>query len=142
MASLLLGDAFSPARADVYRTVDAQGHVSYSDRPNSAAAQKATVEVQQADPAEAARLSKEQAILKAEEDQRNKRQFIDAKHKEQQARAQQAACANARSRYNVLKDSTRVFKLDADGNRAYYTDAEADARRAEARQAMAVACAK
>jgi hypothetical protein len=142
MASLLLADAFSHARADVYKTVDAQGHVSYSDRPNTTAAQKTTIDVQQADPTEAARLGKEQAILNAEAAQRNRREFIDAKHKDQQARVKQAECEKARYRYNVLKDSTRVFKVDADGNRAYYTDAEADAKRAEARQAMDVACAK
>jgi hypothetical protein len=122
--------------------VDAQGHVTYSDRPNTTGAQKTAVTVQAPDPTEAARLAKEQAILRAEDDQRKKEQLIASQAKDQEDHAKKARCENARNRYNVLKDSGRLFRLDANGNRAYYTDAEADAKREEARQAVSVACAK
>ena len=142
-ATLLIAPALYPAWSDeVYKSVDAQGHVIYSDRPNTADARKTAVAVQAPDPAEAARLAKEQAILKAEADLRTKQQLTDRKLKEQEDHARKARCEYARNRYNVLKDSGILFHLDADGNRAYYTDAQADAKREEARQAVSVACAK
>jgi hypothetical protein len=141
MASVLVS-TICPAWADVYKSVDAQGHATYSDRPNTAAAQKTTIEVQAANPDEAARLAKEQAILRAEEDQRKQKDLVDSRRKEQQDRAWQAKCDHARTHYNELKDTGRIFRLTADGSRSYYTDAEADALRAQAKQAMSVACAK
>jgi hypothetical protein len=142
-ASLLSVLAVYPAwAAEVYKSVDVQGHVTYSDRPNTTGAQKTAVTVQAPDPTEAARLAKEQAILRAEDDQRKKEQLIASQAKDQEDHAKKARCENARNRYNVLKDSGRLFRLDANGNRAYYTDAEADAKREEARQAVSVACAK
>jgi hypothetical protein len=49
-------------------------------------------------------------------------------------------CDGARSRYYSLKDARRIFQRDAEGNRVYYNDADADAKREEARQAMLTAC--
>jgi hypothetical protein len=130
-----------PVRADqVYRSVDAQGHVTYSDRPNSAAAQKTDVAVQQADPAEAARLAKERQLLKAEDDLRKKQQASDDRSKAQQDHDKQVKCQVARDTYNNLKDAGRLFKRDADGNRVYLSDSEAEAKREAARQVMTAAC--
>jgi hypothetical protein len=39
-----------------------------------------------------------------------------------------------------MKDARRIYQRDADGNRIYYTDPEADAKREESRQAMMAAC--
>jgi hypothetical protein len=142
-ASFLSAPAVYPAWSEeVYKSVDAQGHVTYSDRPNTSGAQKTAITVQAPDPTEAARLAKEQAILKAEDDQRSKQQFTASQAKDKEDRVKKAQCDNARNRFNVLKDSGILFRLDAQGNRAYYTDAEADAKREEARHAVSVACAK
>jgi hypothetical protein len=128
-------------RADqVYRSVDAQGHVTYSDRPTSAAAQKTDVAVQQADPAEAVRLAKERQLLKAEDDLRKKQQASDTRSKAQQDHDKQVKCQVARDTYNNLKDAGRLFKRDADGNRVFLSDSEADAQREAARQVMTAAC--
>ena len=129
------------ARTDqIYRSVDAQGHVTYSDRPNSSGAQKTDVSVQQADPAEAERLVKERQLLKAEDDQRKKQQASDSRAKAQQEHDKAARCRVARDNYNNLKDVGRIYKLDADGNRVFLSDAEADVQRETARQVMTTAC--
>jgi hypothetical protein len=140
-AGLLFAAVMCPAPADqVYKSVDAQGHVTYSDRPNTAAAQKTDVTVQQADPTEAKRLAKERQLLNAEDDQRKKQQADADKSKAQQDHDKQARCQSARDHYNSLKDVGRIYKRDADGNRVYLSDSEADAQREAARQVMNTAC--
>jgi hypothetical protein len=130
-----------PACADqVYKTVDAQGNVTYSDRPTAPAARKTEITVQQADPAEAARLAKENQVLKSEDELRKKQQATDDKAKAQQDQAKQAKCQAARDHYNSIKEPGRMYQRDADGNRVYYTDSEADAKREAARQVMTIAC--
>ena len=124
----------------VYRSVDAQGHVTYSDRPNATGARKTEVTFQQADPQEAARLAKEGQLLKAADDQRKKQQANDDKAKAQQEKDKAARCQTARTNYNAIKENGRMYTRDAEGNKVYYNDAEADAKRETARQVMNAAC--
>jgi len=138
---VLMASLADPASADqVYKTVDAQGHVTYSDRPTAPSAKKTEITVQQADPAEAARLAQESQVLKSANDLRKKQQATDEKAKAQQDKAKQAKCEVARNQYNSIKDAGRMYQRDADGNRVYFTDAEADVRREAARQVMTLAC--
>jgi hypothetical protein len=137
---LLVCPACPPRANEVYKSVDADGHVVYSDRADTAAAQKSLVRVDRPDPTEVARIAKEQEILKAEQIQRNRQNSVDDAKKAQQDHAAEVQCANARNHYYALKDARRVFERDADGNRLYYTDQEADAKREEARQAVTAAC--
>jgi hypothetical protein len=124
----------------IYRSVDAQGNVVYSDRAPTKNAQKTNLRVDQPDPAEVARLQKEEAQLKAADLQRSLQQAVDDKNKAAADRKREVVCQNARNRYYQLKDSGRVFKRDAEGNRVYYSDSEADAVREQARKAMVAAC--
>lgn len=142
MSAILLA-AVRPSYADgIYKSVDAQGHVVYSDRATTPAAQKSVVHVIQGDPAEAARAAKETSILKAEENQRKQAQDLQSRNQAQQDHDKKALCENARNRYNSLKDMNLLYRLDAQGNRVFYTDAEADARKEQARMAMVSACGK
>jgi regulator of protease activity HflC (stomatin/prohibitin superfamily) len=139
-AGLLIAAVANPALADqIYKSVDAQGHVTYSDRPNAAGAQKTDVTVQQADPAEAARLAKERQVLNAEDDQRKKQTLVADKNKAQQDKDKQARCQAAKDHYNSIKDG-RLYKRDSEGNRQFMSDSEADAQRETARQVMNTAC--
>jgi hypothetical protein len=139
-AELLFAAVLSPAQADqVYKSVDAQGHVTYSDRPNATGAQKTDVVYQEADPKEAARLAKEHQVLNAEDDQRKKQDFAADKVKAQQDKDRQARCQTAKDHYNSIKEG-RLYKRDADGNRQFMSDPEADAQRETARQVMNTAC--
>ena len=130
-----------PASADqIYKCVDPQGHTTFADRPCAPGAKKTDVTFQQADPAEAARLAKENQVLKSEDDLRKKQQATDDKTKAQQDKANKAKCQAARDHYNSIKDPGKLYQRDADGNKVYYNDAEADAKREEARQLMTIAC--
>jgi len=125
---------------EVYKTVDASGHVVYSDHPTSAASEKLSVPVNATDPAEAARLAKQRALEDAEYAQRSRQEADEQRQEAAQSKQQAAQCTSARNHYLSIKDSRRLFRLDADGNRVFYSDAEADAMRADAKQAMDQAC--
>jgi Domain of unknown function (DUF4124) len=141
VALALLLCATCPVNAgEVYKSVDAEGHVVYSDRADTSGAQKSVVRSDPSNPTEVARIAKEQEIQKAEELQRSRQKLIDDTKKAQQDELKQVQCESARNRYYSLKDARRIFDLDAAGNRQYYSDTEADTRREEARQAMAAAC--
>jgi Domain of unknown function (DUF4124) len=128
--------------ADVYKTVDASGNVVYSDHPSSPKSQKMTLPVQQADPSEAARLAKQHALQDADYAQRSRQEADEQGRQEAQSRQDAARCTSARNRYFSLRDVRRIFHLDADGNRVFYSDEEADAMRAAAKQEMELACGK
>jgi hypothetical protein len=141
MTLLALSSPFcAPRAAEVYKLIDAEGHVVYSDRAPSSAAQKSFVRVDQPDPTEVARNAKEQAIQTVEDTQRKKQQSIEDTKKAQEEHNRQVQCDSARNRYYSLKDARKIFQRDADGNRVYYNDADADAKREQARQAMVSAC--
>jgi uncharacterized protein DUF4124 len=125
---------------EVYRSVDANGHVVYSDRGASKSAPRTTLHVKEADPAEAARLAHEQALLDADEAARVKQQALEDKSRANQQHKQQQTCDKARTEYVHMKESARLYKRDAEGNRVYYNDDDADAMREQARRAMVAAC--
>jgi hypothetical protein len=127
---------------EVYKTSDAAGHVIYSDRPSSSAAEKVTVTAKPADAREAARLAKQHALEDAEYAQRSRQEADEQSRQDMQSRQDAAHCAAARSHYTFLKDVARLFRLDAEGNRIFYSDEEADAMRATAKQAVEQACGK
>ena len=129
--------------ADMYRTVDANGVVSYSDHPLSSASQRISVEVREPNRQEAARLSKEQAIVAADataEAQQAQREADDQKKKAAQEAQQKQRCDAARNRYAVFAAGGRIFKSDAQGNRVYYSDSEIEEQRAISKAAMDSAC--
>jgi hypothetical protein len=131
--------ASAPAN-EVYKSVDAAGHVVYSDRADSKAAEKSVVHVDAPDPVEVARLAREQQMEKAEELQRRRQQSNDEKRNAAEEREHQFQCETARNHYYTLKDARRIFDRDADGNRVYLSDADADRKRDEARLAAVSAC--
>jgi hypothetical protein len=125
---------------EVYKTIDASGHVVYSDHPISPASEKLSVPVKEADPGEAARLAKQRAVEDAEDAQRSRQEADEQSKQDAQSKQQAQACTSARNHYFSIKDSRRLFTVDADGNRVFYSDPEADAMKASAKQAMDQAC--
>ena len=141
VALLVLGCAATPLTAQqVYKSVDADGHVVFSDRGGTKSAPKTTLHVDEPDPAEVARLAREQELLKADDAQRSRQQALEDKNKTTQQHKQQLACENARNQYFHMREAARLYKRDDGGNRVYYSDDEADAMREHARQAMVAAC--
>jgi hypothetical protein len=141
LALLTLACSATPLAAqEVYKSVDAQGHLTYSDRGAVKDAPRTSLHVAEPDPAEVARLAHENELLKADEQARMRQQALADKNKAQQLRKQQQACQQARTYYNYLKDSARIYQRDTDGSRMYLSDEAADAAREQARRAMVSAC--
>jgi hypothetical protein len=140
-ALLALACAGAPAVAQqVYRSVDSAGHVVYSDRGATKEAPMTSVHVDEPDPAEVARLAREQEVLKAAELARERQQATDDRKKATEDHRKTVACQSARSNYYRLRDLNRIFQDDAAGNRRWYSDEEADAAKERARRAMTAAC--
>jgi hypothetical protein len=143
-ASLPSSSAASAGDTQIYKTVDAQGNVVYTDQPPSAKSQKSSVKYHEPSAQDLARVEQQRKATEAAESERVQQAAASNLAQAQQDRAQkekQARCDNARNNYNSLRDANRVFQLDPQGNRVYLTDAEAEAKRTAARKAMEAACA-
>jgi hypothetical protein len=145
IAALLLSSSVARAGdTQVYKTVDEHGNVVYSDRASSTKAQKSTVRFHEPSAEDLAHLDEQRKAAQAAESERLQETAASSAARAQQEKAQkekQIRCENARNYYDSLRDATRVYQLDAQGNRVYLPDTEADAKRTEARAAMEAACA-
>src|SRR5215475_7315502 len=120
-ATFALVCASAPAAAqEIYRSVDAQGHVVFSDRGLNRDAPKTAVHVDEPDPAEVARLAREQEVLRAADVAREHQQAADDKQKATEQHRKDMACQSARSNYYRLRDLNRIYHDDAGGNRRWY----------------------
>lgn len=130
---------------DVYRTVDPQGHVTYSDKPLTPASKKVEIDVIAANPQEAARLAKEQALANADVAQQARQAAQQAGEQQKQANqeaVQRRRCDAARARYSIFAAGGRIFKMDDQGNRAFYSDEEIEAQRIASKAAVDSLCAQ
>ena len=57
-----------------------------------------------------------------------------------EAKARAARCAQDKEQYQKMIESRRIFTTDKSGNRTYLSDADADAARLQAKQAMDADC--
>jgi hypothetical protein len=136
------------AAADVYRSVDAQGHVQYSDQPSPGAVR---ISVSGAHPGapvdtpaksatdnDAASLAKSNAQIREQQAQQAAKQAVSKDLT--QSRAEQ--CKKLQERYQQTIDAHRLYRTGKDGEREYMTDAETDQARLDARLDMEAACGK
>jgi len=133
-----------PTVADVYRYVDANGEVQYTDRPQTLPAERLNIESRRTDvvalnerrQAEQEQAAKDeesrQAALANAADQRAAKQ-LTAKEKAEQ-------CIQARERYGKYATSHRLYEDLGNGERRYLSDAEIDAARDGAKRAMEELC--
>ena len=157
--ALIMSLPLSAAMADVYRSVDPQGHVQYSDTPtpgaelvhvqkqgipgglsapssavSSAAAPKATNT--------AATTTSPPTLAKAEahvQDQLAQQAAQKAVAQDvEQSRADQ--CKKATDDYDNAVRARRIYKTGADGEREYLSDADVEQQRMNLRLAMQAAC--
>jgi hypothetical protein len=143
VALFLTGFAAAVNAADVYRYVDAQGGVHYTDTwvPGStlikvdhhpkAAEVPAPTHTAQSKPLSTASDHASDVIAKQADEQ--------AVHADvAQAREQQ--CKDATDSYNKAVASRRIIKTGADGQRDYLSETDADAYRVQLRTEMQSAC--
>jgi len=142
--ALVLGAAAAASHAaDVYRYVDPQGGVHYSDtwvpgstlikvdhHVNNAAASAAA---QRASQNKSAIAGERASVEIARANEQRAVQTDVAQAREQQ-------CKQAQENYNKAIQSRRIYKSDKDGEREYLTDTDADAYRLQLRTDMQAAC--
>jgi len=134
--ALILAGACTLARADVFRWVDDQGVVHYSDEwmPGSVVI-KTTVRPHPesgAAPSTASAASRVNEQMANQENARAVQQDV--------AKARDTQCTWAKDRYMKAIASRRVYKEGKDGERQYISDADADAYREQARKDVQQAC--
>jgi hypothetical protein len=136
--AVLLG-AVGTARADtVYEWTDAKGEVHYTDQWVPGAKLVRTDSAHKA----AAGPSAAQAIQKAGDaasqglEQQEEAQAVQ----QDEAKARADRCAKDKTEYQALIQSRRIYTTDKSGERTYLSDADADAARLKARQAMDADC--
>jgi hypothetical protein len=143
MALVLTGAAAVSHAADVYRYVDPQGGVHYTDTwvpgstlikvdhhvNNSSASAAAATTNQNKSAIAGERASVE--IARANEQRAVQTDVA-------QAREQQ--CKQAQDNYTKAIQSRRIYKSDKDGERDYLSDTDADAYRLQLRTEMQAAC--
>jgi hypothetical protein len=129
------------AEAQVYRWVDKDGKVHYSDKkPKDAAAKEMAIQSQASDP-EAA--EKTMAELRAQNeglDQTDAQRKQAAADKEKADQQRAAQCKAAQSEAQLLRSVNRYFTVDHKGDRVYDTDAQLAARRSKADARVAQLC--
>ena len=109
---LLLASLSMAASADVFRWVDAQGRVHYSDRPEVENAVRVVgVSTHASD-------SVQNDVTKSREDQ----------------------CKDAKERYRVAVESQKLYRVGKDGERQYLTSQEIDEARLNSRKDMDTVC--
>lgn len=126
-------------RADIYRSVDAQGHVQYSDTPSPGA------ELVYSGEAHSPLVSSEPKLpslaQRSEEISQDLAQQAAARAVERDtADAHGKQCQQARQMYQQAVEARRLYKVGSDGERQYMTDDEADQQRVKYKLAMDSAC--
>lgn len=141
MAMLLTMSA--AASAEVYRWVDGQGRVYYSDRPAENAQlvtiasrrtnREAVAARTQTAGAQRAQVAERDAQQRADQATANAVQQDVNKSREQQ-------CKEAQERYKTAIESQRLYRVGKDGERQYLTDAELTEARVNSRRAVDELC--
>jgi Domain of unknown function (DUF4124) len=151
--SLVTSLAIGVAQADVYRSVDAQGQVHYSDTPtpgselvhvqrgggglapsssmSSAAATKSSTTPTPPQTVAKANAQVQDTLAKQATEKAVQQDL-------EQTRVDQ--CTKAKSDYEAAIAARRIYKSGTDGEREYLTDDEAEQQRVNLHQAMDTAC--
>jgi hypothetical protein len=134
-----------PASANIYRWVDAQGRVHYSDRPVPGAT-RVTVATQPSDPEmvasrnAAAQQQRETADAAASAEQTDQQAARNVNR--DMAKLADERCAKAKEAYRIATESQRLYRVGKDGEREYLTEAQISEARINARKALDEACPK
>lgn len=138
---LILQQASLAAHADVYRWVDEEGIVHYSDKPkNLQSAEKIEIKMGSVlkDDNQQERMKKQKRLLSAIKEERNiKKQKQAEKRKVKKKR--KLRCQQARNTLNNF-DGRRLYNIDKDGNRVYLSDQAREQEAQRARDAITYWC--
>lgn len=131
--------ASTPAAATVYRWVDANGHVHFSDKPAAMGVEQLAVNSEPTDPAriEAEQQAREeQAAAEAEAAEEASAAAEESAREAQNREIRKRNCDRARSHYQQILQAQRPYEMTPDGERAYLTAEEIEAKRDSARASI------
>lgn len=132
------------ASADVYKWVDTQGRVHYSDRPDVEGAERVAVASRRSNPetiverTDAENAQRQQAATQTADQQRE--QATTQAVEKDLAKTRETQCKDAKEQYRVAIESQKLYRIGKDGERQYLTSAEIDEARMNARRAMDELC--
>ncbi len=126
--------------ADVYRQVDDAGNVIYSDRPADAGAERLKLSTGKTDPAAVA--ARREALTQAQAGRAAAREQAAAKQAQDRDRAEQRAanCEKARAYQQRVTTAHRLYEVDQNGERQYYSTQQHEAALARARDQVQEWC--
>lgn len=126
------------AAAQVYRWVDANGHVHFDQRPVVPGAEQVEIRPQVIERDDLTR-QREERTARFYEARRAEQAQASAVSAERQAlRAQE--CAELRKRLAQIPEGRRYFHTEASGERSYYGDEQLDAARRQLRDQVSERC--
>ncbi|HJS21529.1 MAG TPA: DUF4124 domain-containing protein [Steroidobacteraceae bacterium] len=132
------------ASADVYKWVDPQGRVHYSDRPDAEGAERVAVLSRRANPEAVAERTDSEAAQRAQVDaqasEQRREQTTNQAVQKDVAKTRETQCKDAKEQYRVAIESQKLYRVGKDGERQYLTSAEIDEARMNARRAMDEIC--
>ena len=133
--------AAAPCQGEVYRWVDEHGQVHFEDQPRDSKTRKISPPAAPVDGAanHRQRMDKTRKLLNAYESERQQLREQEAERREK-AQKQRRKCIRAKDDLRQFEESGSVYRLDRDGNRVYYSDAERDVQIQKYRQAIAKWC--
>ncbi|MBT2989558.1 MAG: hypothetical protein B6D72_05605 [gamma proteobacterium symbiont of Ctena orbiculata] len=125
LLSLFLSPVFH-LQAGVYKWVDENGRVHFSDRPTAAESTEVEIKQQERSAPSADqhnRQLKMQRMLEVYQEDREEKKEAKQKQQEEKAKRKQN-CARAKDRYNSHVRARGIYRYDKDGERQYLSDEE------------------
>ena len=145
---LALAACAASVQAQVYKWVDKDGKVQYSDQPPPPDASKSALQkvisTSPSAPAAPSDTAAEKAPDKGKDFDKRRTETADKQKKGDEsaklAQQKQEACDNARAHLKSLEGGTRISKIDAGGERYFLDDDQRQQEIARARDVMADSC--
>ncbi len=142
--ALALLSLSAAASADVWRWVDRQGNVHYSDVPVEGATRVEGVSSRATNREVVAQRTAEEGEQRAQvatrEAQERADQATASAVKEDVTRTREEQCKQAQLLYKTAVESQRLYRVGKDGERVYLTDAELSEARVNSRKAVDELC--
>jgi hypothetical protein len=144
--AILIWLPLSAALADVFKSVDAQGHVEYSDTPTPGAqvlrmnSQHVPVAPETRAPANASRPPAASASDGDPIHQQLEREAAAREVQIQVAQTRAEQCKKATDIYNQAVQARRIYTTGPDGERQFLSDDDADKERVAHKLEMDAAC--
>lgn len=128
------------AAGNVYKTVDAQGNVVYSDRRENPGTEKLNIKSADTDLVRVEIEAKRSKERRAKRDLENKESEAKQAFEAEQTTRNDQRCVEARQRFEKLNTSRRLREETADGEYRYYSAEEQTEAIEKARAGMAELC--